>query len=56
MTEDELPVSIAEAELDFCGLKVKVHVLSDGRRVIAAEDMERVMRIMFEGDGAGEGR
>jgi len=50
---EDVPVSVAEAEMDFCGLKVKVHVLSDGRRVIEAADMERIMRVMLEGDEAG---
>ncbi len=50
MTETEIPEAISEGEMDFCGLKVKVHVLSDGRRVIEQSDMERIMRVMLAGD------
>ncbi len=46
-TDDDIPESIAEAEMDIGGIKVKVHVLSDGRRIVAAEDMERVMMLLF---------
>lgn len=54
MSEQTIPESIAESELDFLGLKVKVHVLNDGRRVIEKADMERILAIVCEGDAAGE--
>jgi len=52
--DDRIPEQVAEGEMDFCGLKIKVVVLDDGRRVIEAPDMERIMRILLEGDAAGE--
>lgn len=51
---NEMPASMADAELDFLGVKVRVHVLDDGRRVIEQADFERVLAILSQCDGAGE--
>jgi hypothetical protein len=50
----EIAASIAESEMNFLGVKVKVHVLSDGRRIIEKDDFERVLAVLLEGDSAGE--
>lgn len=42
--------------MDFLGFKVRVSVLSDGRRVIEKSDFMRVAAILLEGDAAGEDR
>jgi hypothetical protein len=54
--EADIPQAVAESEMDFLGLKVRVYVLADGRRVIEKGDFERAMAIVLEGDSAGEGR
>jgi hypothetical protein len=44
MTDEELPVPVAVAEstIDVCGVPIKVYQLSDGRRVVAAECLEKL--------------
>lgn len=40
---DREPVSVWQRELRMSGVTLHVHVLSDGRRVIEAADMEALM-------------
>jgi hypothetical protein len=41
-----IPVAIHESEMEIMGVKVRVHVLDDGRRVINAEDFAAVIAAM----------
>lgn len=50
---EDVPVSVAEGEMAFGDIKVKVHTLSDGRRVIEAADMERLLAILEEEKAGG---
>ena len=52
---DEVPEAVAESEMDFLGVKVRVYVLADGRRVIEKGDFDRAMKVIVDGDCAGEG-
>ncbi|MGQ6007314.1 hypothetical protein ACUNHP_22200 [Serratia sp. IR-2025] len=44
MTTPDLPTSIAEEAMEVAGMQVKVHVLDNGQRVIAAEDAEKLFQ------------
>lgn len=43
---DDTPQAIAESEMIVLGHKIRVHVLSDGKRVIEAGDMERLLQAL----------
>jgi hypothetical protein len=43
---EDIPVAIHESEMEIMGVKVRVHVLDDGRRVINAEDFAAVIAAM----------
>lgn len=42
--EDDVPIVIAESVMYVQGHAVKVMVLSDGKRIVDAEDAKRLMR------------
>lgn len=46
MSAEKIPQSISESEIEVCGLKIKVHVLDDGRRIIESQDMEGIMHVL----------
>ena len=40
----DLPTSIAEETMEIAGMRVKVHVLDNGQRVIDAADAEKLFQ------------
>ena len=48
MTEGTLPSSVGYGEFTLFGVVMKCHVLSDGRRIIEAESMEKLFEAMAE--------
>ncbi|HGE8502864.1 hypothetical protein ACYZFV_11410 [Serratia ureilytica] len=44
MTMPDLPSSIAEETMEIAGMRVKVHVLDNGQRVIDAADAEKLFQ------------
>lgn len=44
MTTPDLPTSIAEETMEVAGMRVKVHVLDNGQRVIDAADAEKLFQ------------
>lgn len=40
MKTDDLPQSVSEGEITISGVKLRVNVLDDGRRVVRAEDVQ----------------
>lgn len=53
----DLPKATHTAEMSVMGIRLRVHVLDDGRRVIDAEDAHRFFAAMEDPNapGAGEG-
>lgn len=43
MSKDNIPTDIATDEMEVLGWKLKVHVLDDGRRVVDAADMQKLL-------------
>lgn len=49
--ESDLPTVAHEDSLEFMGHKFRVLVLSDGRRVIPAEDFNRIAELLLGNQG-----
>ena len=45
-----LPTAVWEGEFIVFGVTVKCYVLDDGRRIIEAESMKRLLDAMYHGD------
>ena len=46
--EEITPVAVSESVIDLLGIKVKVYQLDNGQRIIDADDMGRLLAIMFK--------
>ncbi len=45
----EIPQVTHEAEVELLGVKVRVYRLDDGRTIIPADDMEKIMKLLIDG-------
>lgn len=43
---EDLPLSTHESEMELMGVKLRLYVLDDGRRVVNAEDFAKLMNVM----------
>jgi hypothetical protein len=47
---DQLPTSVWQGEFSVCGVAMKCHVLSDGRRIIEAESIAAFLEALATGE------
>jgi hypothetical protein len=48
MNDDDIPISTHQGEFTLFGVTLHCHVLSDGQRVIEADDINRLFEAMAE--------
>ncbi len=47
---DGIPIATHQGELDFLGMKIKVFQLEDGRRLLDADDVHRLLGMLESGE------
>lgn len=49
--EDKIPEALFEETMDIAGIEVRVYVLDDERRVVHAEDVEKLFAFIVKDEG-----